>query len=253
MLTVSMSMTMSWRDGFPGRFVAVVPPGPGEGLAGLPGHGPAVDADPLPGHELLGRPVVPAARDVEQVEPVVDDDPGLELADHLEEALGLPLVPALAVRAGEREIHEQRVDPAVLGQQLLELAEEVIVVLGEVARRGLFDEGLVVAHGVVQVDRVVGMMPVEERVIEADPDALGPHGLDERPDEVLAVGRTGGLVIRELGVPQAEARRGVSWSRRSTSCRPSWRPGPTPWGCKDRDRSARSSGHRPRRSCARGS
>ena len=33
---------------------------------------------------------------------------------------------------------------------------------------------------------------------------LGPHGLEERPDEVLAVGRTGGLVIRELGVPQAE-------------------------------------------------
>ena len=49
------------------------------------------------------------------------------------------------------------------------------------------------------------MVPVDQRVVEADPQALGAECLDERLEQILAVGRIGRLVIGLLRVPQAEA------------------------------------------------
>lgn len=56
----------------------------------------------------------------------------------------------------------------------------------------------------VHVDGEVGMVPVGQRVVEADLQPLGPERLDERLEQVLAVRRVGRLVVGRLAVPQTE-------------------------------------------------
>jgi len=53
--------------------------------------------------------------------------------------------------------------------------------------------------------RILGVVPVEQRVVEADPQALLAEGLDHGGQEVLAPRGLGGLVVGVRRVPQAEA------------------------------------------------
>ena len=57
----------------------------------------------------------------------------------------------------------------------------------------------------VHVDGEIGVVPVEQRIIKADPEPLGAESLDEGGDEVASMGRVGRLVLRDRTVPQAEA------------------------------------------------
>jgi hypothetical protein len=63
----------------------------------------------------------------------------------------------------------------------------------------------VVALRVHPVHRELRVVPVDQRVVEADAQSRRPARLDERADQVLAVRRTGDRVVRHRRVPPAEA------------------------------------------------
>src|SRR5215212_85451 len=96
-------------------------------------------------------------------------------------------------------------DPAEARQELAGLAVQVLAVAGDVAVLVGLDVLPVITLGVQPVDRKLGMVPIYEGVVETYLHALGAERLDHRGDEVLAPGRVGHLVIREIRVPEAEA------------------------------------------------
>ena len=62
-----------------------------------------------------------------------------------------------------------------------------------------------VAQGVNSVDREIGVMPIDQRIIEADFQAAAAKGAHDFFEQVSAPGRISRLVISELRIPQAEA------------------------------------------------
>ena len=188
-------------DAFPGCFVAVISPGAGEGLTRLPHHRPAVDGDPALRLPLLRGADVPA---VVQVEAVVEHHVRLQLADHPVQARAVPVVAALAaVRVAE--IAPQDVDASEVGEQLPHLAVQVLDVPALVALLVEPCPLRMVAQRVHVVDHEFGMVPVDDRVVEADAQAAGAERVHHRPDQVASGGRVGGLVVGQRAVPQAEA------------------------------------------------
>ncbi len=159
-----------------------------------------------------------------QVDPVVDQDVGLQLTHLLGELDRVPVVAALAADALQGEVEPHDVDLAVVGQQFAGLAVEVFAVLGDVAgavgllegveqsgavgevadevpdRRQdaarLFGGGMaldVVEQGFDElgmdpVDGEVRVMPVDDGVVEANLQPFFAEGFDPRPDEVAAAG-----------------------------------------------------------------
>ena len=194
----------------PRRLVAVVAPRAGEGLAALPRRDGAVRAARgVLGLELLGRDDV---RRLRQVQAVVEDDVGLQLANELHELLALPVGAALAARAvvlvlRVGEVEPEDVDLPVLREQLRHLVAHVLGVLADVALLVHLRDfrGGAVAQRMLRVDRELRMVPVEERVVEADAQALGAEGVDDLAQQVALRGRVRRLVVGELAVPEAEA------------------------------------------------
>ena len=188
----------------PGGFVTMVAPGAGEGLARLPGDRHAVHLDPALRLPLLRGLDVPA---VVQVQAVVEQHARLQLADGPVEPRAVPLVTALGVAAaaGIAEVAPQHVDPAELREQLAHLAVQVLDVAALIARAVHRLALRVVALRVDVVDHEVGVVPVDQRVVEADPQPSAAEGVHHRMQQVLAVRRARGLVIGERAVPQAEA------------------------------------------------
>ena len=92
-------------------------------------------------------------------------------------------------------------------KQFGELVFHILAVLVHVAAFVGFGAFLRVARsvGVLPVVCKVGMVPVDKRIIEANPDTLGTESLYERTDEVFAIRRVRYLEIGVLGVPHAEA------------------------------------------------
>ena len=156
---------------------------------------------------MLRRGEVAAALGVHQVEAVVDDDGGLELADHGEQVFRIPVRPALAVLAGwKRVIEPDQVDGAVIREQLADLVLDVLLIDRELAALVEFRVFLVSggALRVVAVDRIVRVGPVQQGIINADADAFGAEGVEPLGEQIPAAGRVGGFEIREGGVPQTE-------------------------------------------------
>ncbi len=165
--------------------LAVAPALAAHGLAGL---GEALEGAAL-GHVALGRRVVARAR-----APVVDEAVGLQLADHR--------VEARVGELGDVHVPEHLVDRAVAREQLAHLRPHVFEVprlVGLVARPGA--EHLVVAAQV----RVVGVMPVRQRVVEPEENAAPAAGLGQHGEHVPPVRRVRHLVVGLRGVPHAEA------------------------------------------------
>ncbi len=196
-------------DALPGVLVAEVAPGAGESLAGFPHNALPVDLDPLAHHELLRGLDVPAALDIHQVETVVDDDAGLQFAHHLDEVLAVPVGAALAhlprLGGGVAEVEEHHVHLAVVGEQLAHLAAQVLGIFGLVARLVQLRAVGMAAHRVQVVDDELRVMPVDDRMVEADFHVLAAESIGHRPDEVFAAGGVGGVVIGQRRVEQAEA------------------------------------------------
>ncbi len=94
---------------------------------------------------------------------------------------------------------------SVVGEELAHLVVEVIGVARQVP--GVVLEVGVVAHGVdaVAEDGVIGVVPVEQGVVEADFETLGAEGFDVFLDQVAPGGCLGGFVVGVLRVEEAEA------------------------------------------------
>ena len=142
-------------------------------------------------HELLRRLVV-----AEAGEAVVDQDVGLQRADHLGQLFRAPLLR----RALPAAIEPDHVDLAVVRQQLADLREhevdEARPALGRRLTPLAEDVGLVgLSEG-----RVVGMVPIDERVVDARVEAFGSHRVEEVAHDVAAVGRALDGVVRLLRV-----------------------------------------------------
>ena len=55
------------------------------------------------------------------------------------------------------------------------------------------------------VDGIIGMMPVDERIVKTHFKAFFPESVYPHAQDVLSIRRVGGLVIREFGIEQAKA------------------------------------------------
>ena len=66
------------------------------------------------------------------------------------------------------EIEEQAVDCAEHGQDFAHLIMQVFLIFGDVTVFFLFPELLVITQGMQTVDRIFGMVPVDEGIVETD-------------------------------------------------------------------------------------
>ena len=193
-------------NALPGRLVAVVPPRTREGLAGLPHYRLSVHLHPHARHELLGRAYIPPSLHIEQVQPVVDDDPRLQFARHLQQFLAPPVVAPLALPAvgpsvrSRRiaEVVEQHVDLAEPGQQLAHLPVQVVDVLLLVPSLVQLLALRMVAHRMDIIDDEIRVVPVDERVVEPHLHILGAKSLHHRPQQIATGRRAGRLVVGQL-------------------------------------------------------
>jgi hypothetical protein len=66
-----------------------------------------------------------------QIEPVVDNDSGLQLADHFQQFNRAPVIPAftMSVRIGIRKIKPQNIDLPIIGEQLPDLVMQIGFIL----------------------------------------------------------------------------------------------------------------------------
>ncbi len=176
---------------FPGIIRGVVTPALVEGHAGFPGA-----CRGLRGDELLGGLEVAHCG-----ETVVDEDPGLELADEGFEFGGAPLDGSALPAA----IEPDDIDGAVGGEELADLFEHIRAEAVPLLGGGLVR--LAEAVGAVGIGEggIVGVAPVDQGEIEADAETLGTEGIDEFADEVAAVGGMFHAEIGRLGVEHGVA------------------------------------------------
>ncbi len=137
---------------------------------------------------------------------------GLQLADHLQQLLALPVIAAFAhprlrtvAARGIGEVEPQDVYLATLGEQLAHLTMEVGDILGLIALLVQLGALGVVAHRVEVVNDELRMVPVDERVVEADAEAPGAERLHHRAKDVFPVGGVRRLVVGERRIPETEA------------------------------------------------
>ena len=104
--------------------------------------------------------------------------------------------------------------------QVIRIAADVAVLGG---RYGL----LVVTLRMQAVDRELRVVPVQQRVVEADLQTLGPERLDPRPDQVPPGRRAGRLVIGQRRVPEAETFVMLGGQDRVAHARLPGQPGPS--------------------------
>ena len=149
---------------------------------------------PVAGMLLLGRVEV-----LGQLDAVVDDDRRLERADHGDHLRGTVLLGGVLPAA----VKPDHADRAVVGQQLSELALHVVdvaVVVGpcggpSVPRRGL----------PAPARQVVGMVPVEDRMVPAHLEPLFAACVGQLLHDVPLEGRAHDVPVGQFGIEQAEA------------------------------------------------
>ena len=163
-------------------------------------------------HPALGLVLLRGPQILVDLRPVVNDNIRLESSGRGNECLGLPILPALALHpglpvviVGIGEVKPENVDFAVVGEKLRHLIPHVpgvpLHIPALIQRLGVG----VKAPGVEHVHREIRMVPVDEGIVKAHLQALGPECLHILPDEIPPGGGVGALVIRILGVKHAEA------------------------------------------------
>ena len=82
---------------------------------------------------------------------------------------------------------------------------QIVGIFGDVAITGGGDGGSIISLRVHPVYRELWVMPVQERVVEPNAQALGPESVDDRSQQVPAGRGVGRLVVRKARIPQAKA------------------------------------------------
>ena len=103
------------------------------------------------------------------------------------------------------KIKPENINLAVVGKQFGNLIAHVFRVFSHIP---FFADGFrvrFVAAGVQHINREIRMVPVNQRVVKTDPNALGAKSVHKFPQQVAARGGVGRLVIRIGAVPKAEA------------------------------------------------
>ena len=106
-----------------------------------------------------------------------------------------------------RKIEPKDIHVAILGQKFCDLVADVGGVAGLTApfiESGSFFIGSSAIGADSVIENIIGMVPIEERIIEADPQAAPAEGLDEGFEEVATGGSVGRFVVGVLGIPQTE-------------------------------------------------
>ena len=132
---------------------------------------------------------------------VADQRPGLELVDQLVGPVEVPV----GVGPVPPAVEPDAADLAVVGAELADLA----LVIGDVR---LPVAPVLAAGGLARLAprEVVGMMPVEQRVIEEELDALLVAGVGQRLQRVLAIrGGVDDVVVRSACCRTCRSRRGA--------------------------------------------
>ena len=146
--------------------------------------------------ELLRRVEVAESR-----ESVVDQDVRLQRADEVMQPPGAPF----RARSLPAAVEPEQVDGAILGEQLAHLGEqERHEALPLLRRRPRHLPHPIGPIGVGE-RRIVGVMPVGEREVEADAQARRPGRVDELAHQVAAIGRRGDREVAGAGREEREA------------------------------------------------
>lgn len=169
-----------------GKIVLVAPVAPAHAPHGLARLGGAVKALAV-GNRALRRRIVAFAETA-----VVDQNLRLQLPHQLVNARVVNL---------RRDVPEQRRDFAIARQKLGDLALDIGDIAAHVRLVCRARRDLVRAFGVIGV----GMVPVGDRVVEAEGHVLLGAGRGELADDVAAERRVRDLIVRLVGVPHAEA------------------------------------------------
>ncbi len=169
-----------------------------------------------------------------QVHAVVEDDAGRQLTDEAIEFIALPIEMPLARKTfiaifWIRVIHPQDVHRAVAGEQLAHLGAHVSGIATHVPHGVQFLSFEVVTQGVENVQRKVRVVPVNQRVIEADSQSLRTKGVHDKTQHVFAKGRARDLVICLLRIPQAKTVVMFGREHKILHARLAGDPGPLSW------------------------
>ena len=154
----------------------------------------------------LGERAVALAGDLEAV---IGDDLRLQLAHHAHELGCAPGFAAHLHAVDGRivgEVEPQQVELAVVGAQLAHLLVHVVEIAVEVTLLVTAGNGVIAQRGLaVAILREVGVVPVDERVVQANLQTLGAEGLEELGDDVAPEGGFGRFPVGGLRVIQAKA------------------------------------------------
>ena len=136
---------------------------------------------PPGGLVLLGSPQI-----LIDFRPVIDDDAGLERTGESNQLFSLPVVLPLALHPGPvacsviaavGKVEPENVDFSVIGQKLRDLVAHILRILFHVAALILFKGVRIIPAGMVQVNGKIGMVPVNQRVVETDVQSFCTEGV----------------------------------------------------------------------------
>jgi len=134
------------------------------------------------------------------LQPVVEDDSRLMPADHLHQLTRFPFLTTVVV---EGVVKPHDVEFAILGNQFFHLSVHVLQVVVPVEI--LLGVLLVIALGVVPHIGIVGVVPVDDGIVESYFQPFSTEGVEEFPDQVAAPESGSQFIIGELAVKEAVA------------------------------------------------
>ena len=168
--------------------LGVEPPAHVHGQAGFPGLGRWFGR-----HELLRRRKIAMTGKA-----IVDQDVWLQLADQSFEAIDIPHLGATFPGA----IEPDHVDGAIISKQLSDLPTQIGLIRGPAfGRRRRIAAKHIGPHPIGE-GRIIGMVPIGQRVIEADLQAMAPAGPDEGTNNIGTRSRLGDSMLAMPAGPQ---------------------------------------------------
>ena len=106
---------------------------------------------------------------------------------------------------GIGEVKPEHVDLPVVGQKFGHLVAHVFRIAAHVAALVELLMIDLIPERMKHVNGEIGMVPVNQRVVEADPQSLGPERIHDFAQQIASGRRIGNLVIGIFRIPQTES------------------------------------------------